>query len=147
VLPEVVRVQRVTERVMTVAETFSDAICAKPEDCCRALSRVWKALKIETYAAAGGLTVDEHVATLAREVETLKAAVESHKAEVEHWVQRYNEIDAWRQQTAVINARLTAENKAGAVAVVDHLTKEVERLTAENQRLKDDCGKPLTEGE
>jgi hypothetical protein len=87
------------------------------------------------------------IASLAREVETLKAAVESHKAEVEHWVQRYNEIDAWRQQTAVINARLTAENKAGAVAVVDHLTKEVERLTAENQRLKDDCGKPLTEGE
>jgi hypothetical protein len=47
--------------------------------------------------------ISKHYAAEAGEVER------SLRAEVEHWVNRYNELEQWRAQTAAINARLRVE--------------------------------------
>jgi hypothetical protein len=44
-------------------------ICTNPEECCKELSRVWAALGITTYT---GKSASEHIASLVREIETLK---------------------------------------------------------------------------
>jgi len=39
----------------------------------------------------------------------LQARCEAAEAEVEHWVGRYNELEAWRAQTSVLHLKAEAE--------------------------------------
>lgn len=51
------------------------------------------------------------------------AVEQSLRAEVEHWVNHYNELDAWRAQTTGINAQLRAE--------LSTARNEIQRLESE----------------
>lgn len=96
--------------------------CADPSACCAALSRAWAALgddgsmrPIEERIAelrAGRDDLSRKLTQALTQADAWEEIANEQRqlreSEVEYWVKRYNELDAWRQSTA----KLLAESEA-----------------------------------
>jgi acetyl-CoA carboxylase alpha subunit len=148
-----------TERVMTVAETFSAEQFEKLANgfgpfspqvfknamlYAASLAREVETLRAKLAEAMTSLRKDvaEEV-NLEQENYDLKATIERLTAEVET-LKAEGYRQALEDVKREIGKHLYTNTKNGHRAAMFNI---VERLMAENQRLKDDCGKPLTEGE
>jgi hypothetical protein len=169
-----------TERVMTVAETFSAVTLGCDDNLTwrDAAMCVGEALAKDGPQGYYGFTQVEWrdwalgaAASLAREVETLRAKLAEAMTSLRKDVAEEVNLEQENYDLKATIERLTAEVETlkaeGYRQALEDVKREigkhlytntknghraamfniVERLMAENQRLKDDCGKPLTEGE